>query len=115
MRTVALYEMLFGLLTIAGGVIGFVTADSTASLIAGVLCGIALLVSGLAMQRGSRPGLFAALVISVALLVNFGRGYIAGDTTPAFMPAGLMSILAIISLLLLLLLLVQPKERKRIF
>jgi uncharacterized membrane protein (UPF0136 family) len=113
MRTVALYEMLFGLLTMVGGVIGYVDAGSTVSLVAGLAAGLALLFSGFTMQKGSRTGLFIALIITVTLLGQFGVKFFFDNAK--FMPAGLMSILSIISLLLLLLLLVQPKERKRIF
>ena len=113
MRTVALYEMLFGLLTLIGGIIGYVNAGSTVSLIAGGAAGIALIFSGLTMQKGSRKGLVIALVITLLLLGRFGMVFFFQDGK--FMPAGLISILSIISLLLLLLVLVQPKERKRIF
>ncbi len=113
MRTVALYEMLFGLLTIIGGIIGYATAGSVISLVAGIAAGLALLFSGFTMQKGSRTGLYIALVVTLVLLGHFGRNFFFGDA--AFMPAGLMSVLGIISLLLLVLLLVQPKERKRIF
>lgn len=114
MRTVALYEMLFGLLTAVGGVIGYVTADSIESLIAGLAAGLALLFTGFTMQKGSRTALYIALVISLILLGQFGRKFFFVDNTP-FMPAGLMSILSIISLILIVLMLVQPQERKRIF
>lgn len=114
MRTVALYEMLFGLITVVGGVIGFVTADSMESLIAGGAAGLALLFTGFTMQKGSRTGMYIALVISLLLLGQFGRKFFFIDGTP-FMPAGLMSIMSIISLILIVLVLVQPKERKRIF
>lgn len=113
MRTVALYQMLFGLLTIVGGIIGFASAGSTVSLIAGVAAGIALLFSGLTIQKGSRRGLFIALGIAIILLFQFGVKFFM-ENAP-FMPAGLMSILSIISLLLIIIILVQPKERKRIF
>ena len=114
MRSVALYEMLFALLTIVGGIIGFVTADSLVSLIAGGAAGLALLFAAFSMQKGSRTGMYIVLLITLLLLGNFGYKLFFVEGTK-FMPAGLMTILSIISLLLLLLLFVQPKERKRIF
>ena len=113
MRTVALYEMLFGLLTLAGGLIGYFTADSWESLVAGLVAGVVLIGAALKMQKGSRIGLYVALVATLLLLGNFGYKFFFQGAE--FMPAGLMSILSIISLLLLLLILVQPAERKRIF
>lgn len=113
MRTVALYQMLFGLATLVGGIIGFASADSTASLIAGGIAGIILIFTGLRLQKGWRPGLYVSLVVALALLAHFGRTFFSGDA--AFMPAGMMSILAILSILFVLLVLVQPRERKREF
>jgi uncharacterized membrane protein (UPF0136 family) len=113
MRTVALYEMLFGIITLVGGIIGFVTADSIISLIAGLAAGLILVGAALKMQKGSRVGLYVCLIVSLALLVQFGMKFF----TPEFkwMPAGVMAILSILSLLLLIILLLQPAERKRIF
>lgn len=113
MRTVALYQMLFGLVTLIGGIIGFATADSTISLIAGGVAGIALIGIGLRIQKGWRPGLYVSIVIALALIGHFGRNFFLNDAE--FMPAGLMSVLAIISIILTVLILVQPKERKRDF
>lgn len=113
MRTVALYEMLFGILTLVGGIYGYAAASSTISLITGVAAGLILITAGFTMQKGSRRGLFGCLVVTLILMAFFGRQFFFTDG--AFMPAGLMSILSIISLLLLVLLLLQPTERKRIF
>ena len=40
-----IYFIIFGLLTIVGGVIGYVKAGSTASIVAGAISGIALIVA----------------------------------------------------------------------
>lgn len=96
-----------------GGIIGFATANSMVSLIAGLAAGLILVFGALKMQKGGRVGLYVCLVVTLALLVQFGMKFFLGNAT--FMPAGLMSILSILSLLLLILLLVQPAERKRIF
>ena len=113
MRTVALYQMLFGLVTLVGGIIGYVQADSMVSLIAGGVAGIILIFIGLRLQKGWRPGLYVALVVALALIIHFGRTYLTEGGS--FMPAGLMSILALLSILFIVVVLVQPKERKREF
>lgn len=113
MRSVALYEMLFALLTIVGGIIGFVAAESYVSLVAGAIAGLILFFAALSMQKGSRRAMFIILFVTLVLLGYFGYSFFAGPGK--FMPAGLMSILSFISLILLLILFVQPKERKRIF
>lgn len=114
MRTVALYEMLFGLLTLVGGIIGYSSAGSWVSLAAGGVAGIILIFGALKMQKGARSGLYVCLIVTLALLGNFGYKFFFTPDAK-FMPAGMMTILAGISLILLLLILVQPKERKRIF
>jgi len=114
MRTVALYEMLFGVLTLVGGIMGYVSAGSIISLSAGIVAGLIIIMSALSMQKGSRSAVWVEMIVSIALLAQFGRKFFFEEGT-AFMPAGLMSILSIISLLLLVIILVQPKERKRIF
>jgi uncharacterized membrane protein (UPF0136 family) len=114
MRTVALYEMLFGVVTLVGGIIGYLAAGSWISLVAGLVAGLILITAALSLQKGSRSALWVEMIVSLALLGQFGRQYFTGDTPP-FFPAGVMSILAVLSVLLLVLILVQPKERKRIF
>lgn len=113
MRTVALYEMLFGIVTLVGGIIGFTSAGSVVSLAAGGVAGIILVLGALSMQKGSRRGLYTCLIVTLALLAQFGYKFFFASAP--FMPAGLMAILSIISLLLLVLILLQPAERKRIF
>ncbi len=105
--------MLFGIVTLVGGIVGFVQKDSVISLIAGGLLGLLLIVAGLTMQKGKKSGIYMSLIATLAILGQFGRTYFFGDGT--FMWSGLMSILGILSLLLLIVLMVQPAERKRIF
>jgi uncharacterized membrane protein (UPF0136 family) len=113
MRTVALYEMLFGMLTLTGGVIGYVQVGSVYSLVAGLVAGVILVLAALKMQKGARSGMYVCLVVTILLLAKFARDFFFLDAR--FMPAGLMTILGILSLLLILILFVQPAERKRIF
>jgi uncharacterized membrane protein (UPF0136 family) len=113
MRTVALYEMLFGIFSITLGILGYTQSDSVVSLVAGGTAGVVLIFAALGMQKGSRTGMYLALVISLLLLGRFSYQLIAQDAP--FYPAGAMVIPSAISLLLIAMLLVQPKERKRIF
>jgi uncharacterized membrane protein (UPF0136 family) len=114
MRTVALFEMLFGILTLAGGIIDYTGNGNMISLVVGIVAGLIVLVVALSMQKGSRKALYAELVLAIALIGYFGREYFLVHAG-GFFPGGVLSVLAGISLLLLLAVLVQPQERKRIF
>jgi uncharacterized membrane protein (UPF0136 family) len=91
-----LYFFLFGVLTIAGGVMGFVKAGSRASLIAGGASGALLLVAGYLMWAGNVVGgLVCGGILSLALAGQFGPKF---SRTRKMMPAGLMAILGIIGI-----------------
>ena len=85
-----IYLYVFGALTIAGGVIGFVKAKSKASLIAGGIAG-ALLVG--AAWLGGRNGIILGLIVSLALAGRFVGAY---RKSKKVMPAGLMALLSVI-------------------
>ena len=88
-----LYLFIFGALTIAGGVMGFAKAGSKASLIAGGISGLLLLVAGYLIGAGNAlAGLILGLVLSLALAGQFGPKFLR---TRKFMPAGLMAILGV--------------------
>ena len=92
-----IYFVIFGLLTIVGGVIGYVKAGSTASIIAGSISGIALIVAAFLIPGNVALGLIIAGVISVALA---GRFIPAFMQTGKVMPAGLMAILSVIGVVM---------------
>jgi uncharacterized membrane protein (UPF0136 family) len=67
-----IFYLVFGILTIVGGVIGFVKAKSRASLIAGGTTGLLLVVSSILMMTGRIDiGLMLGLLVSVALAGQF--------------------------------------------
>ena len=90
-----IYFIVFGLLTIAGGVLGYVKAASTASLIAGSISGVLLLVAAFLLPAQVVAGLAIAAVVSLLL---------AGRFLPAFfrsgkwMPDGIMALLSIVAI-----------------
>ena len=92
-----IYFIVFGLLTIAGGVIGFVKAGSTASIIAGSISGILLLIAAYLLPEHLAAGLALGAVISIMLAGRFVPAFLK---TGQAMPAGLMSILSIISVII---------------
>ncbi len=86
----------FGILTIAGGILGYVKAGSMASIIAGSISGVLLLLAAWLMPEHQAAGLIIALIVSLLL---------AGQFIPKFfrtfkvMPAGLMSVLSAIGII----------------
>jgi uncharacterized membrane protein (UPF0136 family) len=92
---VQIYYIVFGILAIAGGAAGYLRAKSRPSLIAGAASGALLIVAGLIGP--SLPSTIMALLVSVLLLVFFGRSY-ASKRKP--MPAIPMIFLSAICILL---------------
>ena len=89
-----IYFFVFGLVTIAGGVVGFVKANSKPSLIAGSIAGV-LLVGAAALigAASSREAVAPAALVSLLLAGRFVPAY---AKTRATMPAGLMAALSLV-------------------
>jgi len=99
MDATRLYLFVFGALTIAGGIMGYAKAGSTASIIAGSISGILLLMGAWLMPTNQVAGLAVSLVVSLLLLIYFASKFMR---TSAFMPAGLMSILSVIGIVMVI-------------
>jgi uncharacterized membrane protein (UPF0136 family) len=95
MDVTRLYFLIFGALTILGGVIGYVKAGSVPSIIAGAITGVLLLVAGTLLPQHRAAGLAAAFIVSLLLAAQFVPKFIR---TGKVMPAGLMSILSVIGI-----------------
>jgi len=93
MEAAKIYFIVFGVLTIAGGVVGYVKADSVASIIAGSITGILLLVAAFLLPEHRAIGLATAFIISLLLAAQFAPKFLR---TGRVMPAGMMSILSVI-------------------
>ena len=91
-----IYFVIFGLLTIVGGIIGFVKAGSTASIVAGSISGILLLIAAFILPAQIVTGLAIAAIVSLLLAGQFVPKFIK---TGHMMPAGLMSILSVIGVI----------------
>lgn len=67
-----IFYFVFGLITLAGGVQGFLSAGSKASLIAGGVSGVLLLLAGGLVQTGKvMPGLILGLIVTLGLAGRF--------------------------------------------
>ena len=92
-----IYFLVFGLLTLAGGIMGYVKANSVPSLIAGGLSGILLAVGALMLGSNARPILIGLGLISLVLAIRFVPAFI---NTMKPMPAGMMAVLSVVGLAL---------------
>ena len=94
-----IYFFIFGALTIAGGVMGYVKANSTISLVAGAIAGILLLLAGYLTSERQMTGLVVGLITSLLLAGQFIPKFVK---TGKAMPAGMMSVLSAIGIVLAL-------------
>ena len=88
----------YGILAIVGGIIGYVQAQSKASLISGSISGLLLLFAGAMQLQGQAWGLILAIVVTAVLVIVFA---VRLAKTRKFMPAGLMTILGVATLVVL--------------
>jgi uncharacterized membrane protein (UPF0136 family) len=96
MEAAKIYFIVFGLLTITGGVVGYVKAGSVASIIAGSITGVLLLVAAFLLPEHRVAGLATALIVSLLLAGQFVPKFLR---TGAVMPAGVMSVLSVIGII----------------
>ena len=96
MELTRIYFFLFGVLTIAGGIVGYIKAGSIASVIAGSITGVLLLVAAFLLPEHRGAALAIALVVSLLLAAQFVPKFVQ---TGKVMPAGMMSLLSVIGLI----------------
>jgi uncharacterized membrane protein (UPF0136 family) len=96
MEAAKIYFIVFGVLTVAGGVVGYAKAGSVASIIAGSITGVLLLVAAFLLPEHRAIGLATAFIISLLLAAQFVPKFIR---TGRVMPAGAMSILSVIGVI----------------
>ncbi|MGB3293779.1 MAG: TMEM14 family protein [Phormidesmis sp.] len=87
--------LLYGILSIVGGAIGYKQAGSQVSLISGFVSGLLLLVGAYLLFGGAASGPALSAIVTLLLVVVFA---IRLAKTRKFMPAGLMIIVGIINL-----------------
>jgi uncharacterized membrane protein (UPF0136 family) len=92
-----LYFIVFGILTIIGGLIGYLKAGSTISLVSGSIAGILLLLAALLLPTQLGTGLAIALIVSLLLAGRFIPHLIK---TGKVMPDAMMSVLSVIGIVL---------------
>ena len=96
MEAAKIHFVVFGALTIVGGVVGYVKAGSVASIIAGSIAGVLLLVAAFLLPEHRTAGLATVFVISLFLAAQFIPKFLR---TGRVMPAGMMSVLSAIGII----------------
>lgn len=92
-----IYFLVFAVVTIAGGIIGYVKAGSVISVVAGLITGILLGVAGyilpLHRELGLALGFFTSLLLAAQFIPRVFR-------TRRLVPGGIMSILSVIGIVI---------------
>lgn len=91
-----IYFFVFAALTAAGGLMGFLKAQSKASLIAGVCSGLLLAVSGYLIPVKTTPGLVLGMTISLLLLGRFLPAYLKKGAAMPAIPMIVLSVVGIV-------------------
>lgn len=94
----AITTLIYGILSIAGGAIGYRQAGSQVSLISGSISGLLLLIGSYLLFGGAAGGPMLSGLVSLLLVIVFVVRLVK---TQKFMPAGLMIIFGVINLLTL--------------
>lgn len=90
-----IYFIVFAVLTILGGLVGYLKAGSVISIVAGSISGILLLIAAWLLPEHVQGGLILGFLVSLLLAAQFVPKFFR---TGKFMPPGLMSLLSIIGL-----------------
>lgn len=91
-----LFFFVFAALTAAGGLMGFLKAQSKASLIAGVVSGLLLAASGYLIPTKTTAGLTTGLIVSLLLLGRFLPAYLKKGAAMPAIPMIVLSTLGIV-------------------
>jgi uncharacterized membrane protein (UPF0136 family) len=94
------YYLVFAVLTIIGGVMGYVKAKSKISLISGTISGAILIVASCLLPERPIIAGVIGLCVSVLLAGKFVPDFIHKK---AFIPSGLMALLSVVSIVLTIL------------
>jgi uncharacterized membrane protein (UPF0136 family) len=70
--------LVYGLMILAGGIMGYITARSVPSLISGGLLGLAAIIGGIMMWTGRSAGFVVALIATILVALFFGFQLVKG-------------------------------------
>ena len=105
-KSTATFVLIYGILLVFGGLMGFIMAQSLFSLVFGFLLGCGVIVSALAMYKKKKEGAYAALVIAFAVDALFTYRLM---TTGKLFPAGAICVLSLAVIVVLVMSLKKTK------
>ncbi len=91
---VAIYYYCFAAVSFLGGLLGFVRAGSRASLIAGIVSAVLLVIAAVLVP--SWVAYVLALLVSLVLLIHFGRSYLAKRKPMPALPMIVLSVVSVV-------------------
>ena len=90
-------NLIYGIISIVGGIIGYKQSQSKISLISGSISGLLLLIASYFINQGLSWSLLMGAIVCLALVIVF---ILRLKKTGKFMPAGLMIILGTITFII---------------
>lgn len=99
MTGTAILLLIYGAFVLVGGVMGYIKAASTVSLIMGGVFGLLLILCSALVYKELFVGWITALVVTLALFGFFTYRYF---TLFALWPSGVMSLVSVVVLIILL-------------
>lgn len=99
MKTAGIVVICYGIIVLLGGLIGFLTKGSVASLAAGGVSGLILIICAFGIFKRKILPFFGAIFLSVLLTLFFAYRFYK---TGVMMPAGSMSLLSFLVCVFLL-------------
>ncbi len=97
MSTPGIVILVYGLLVLGSGIIGYTTTGSLTSAIAGGVFGLAFLATSVGVLRSKQLGFLMAPILTVLLTTFFGFRFAASGE---IIPSGLMAVLGIVAVIL---------------
>ncbi len=98
MKQMGLIILIFGILVLGGGIMGYQTVGSLGSLIGGSLSGALLILNSYWIFKGKESAVYVSLLLTFILDGFFTYRFLRYQK---FFPAGIMTILSVIVIFLL--------------
>ena len=108
MKNQALVTWTYAAIVAVVGTLGYVLKQSVPSIIAGLVAGALLAVAGRGISTGKSWGFLMALMVTVALLLNFAGRFGAKG---GFWPNGLMALVSVAALAALIMSGKRPRRQ----